>query len=140
MMTTAHRSTAVEERLPTPDARIPFESSRSRRWTALLDRIAEGDLDACGAFYDESSPLTFSLIMRAVGDRDLAEDMLVGLYVEIRDRAQRGEHRRRNALTWVIDLAQSAAMPRPDPWRPAVQIRQLMPFEIAWLVGGLSAT
>jgi hypothetical protein len=140
-MTTRTAGFAAETTRVDPiSACVPFESVRSRRWTALLDRIAEGDLDACGAFYDESSPLTFSLILRAVGDRDLAEDMLVALYVDIRDRAQRGEHRRRNALTWVIELAQNAPGPPPQRSWSTVPIRQVMPFEIAWLVGGLAAT
>jgi hypothetical protein len=113
MMTTTPRLSAADPHFPPPAAGAPFESSRSRRWTSLLDRIADGDLDACGAFYDESSPLTFSLIMRAVGDRDLAEDMVVALYVDIRDRARRGEHRDRNALAWVIELAQNAGAAAP---------------------------
>ena len=134
MTITTARFAAAEAPVQPTATGAPFESGRARRWTSLLDRIAEGDLDACGAFYDESSQLTFSLIMQTVGDKDLAEDMLVDLYVDIRNRAQRGEHRHRNALTWVIELAQDA-VPRPVPCLPAAPYRQVTPFEIAWLLG-----
>ena len=139
-MTTRTTGFAVaEDRFPTSAAGAPFESRRSRRWTALLDRIAEGDLDACGDFYDESSHLTFSLVMQAVQDRDTAEDLLVDLYVDIRNRAQRGEHRHRNPLSWVIERAQSAAVSRP------VRRRQHPVWELgmgSWrfLLGGWVAT
>ena len=106
---------AAEAHVPPSDTGAPFESRRSRRWAALLDRVAEGDLDACGDFYDESSQLTFSLLMQAVQDRDTAEDLMVDLYLDIRNRAQRGEHRHRNPLSWVIERAQRAAVSRPVP-------------------------
>jgi hypothetical protein len=126
--------TPADERLQPPAIRALFESSRARRWSALLDRIAAGDLDACGTFYDESSQLAFSLIMQIVQDRDRAEDAMVDLYVDIRNRAQRGEHRERSPLPWLIALARDAAAPRPLPIRPAPVACRVIPFEVAgWL-------
>src|SRR5688572_4176163 len=121
-------STTADERLQPPAAHPLLESSRSRRWTALLDRIGQGDLGACGTFYDESSQLTFSLVMQVVQDRDVAENMLVDLYVDVRDRAQRGEHRSRNSLTWLIGMARDAALSRRLQRRPVPAVGRIVPF------------
>jgi hypothetical protein len=54
--------------------------------------------------------------------------MLVDLYVDIRDRAQRGEHRNRNPLPWLIGLARSAALSRPLQCRAAPAVSRVVPF------------
>jgi hypothetical protein len=128
--------TPADQRLQPPAIRALFESSRARRWSALLDRIAAGDLDACGTFYDESSQLAFSIIMQIVQDSDRAEDAMVGLYVDIRNRAQRGEHRERSPLPWLIALARDAAAPPPLRFRPAPTACRVLPFNLAGLLTG----
>ena len=119
MTTRAAVSTGPAGYAEPTNAAVLAESARSRRWTALLERMAAGDLDACGTFYDESAQLTFSLIMQIVHDRNVAEDALVDLYVDVRDRARRGEHRNRNPLAWLITLARSTGQARRRPRRSA---------------------
>jgi hypothetical protein len=86
-----------------------MEGTRARRWTALIDRIAEGDLDACAAFYDESSALVYRLLTHILRDRDVAEDALVDLYRNVQAAARRNEHRNRNPLCWLVLMARQTA-------------------------------
>lgn len=94
-----------------PTGPAPVGSGRIT-WTTLLDRLAAGDMDACAALYDQSATAAFSLIACILGDRAAAEETLRDLYVEIMDRARRGEHRDRDPVAWLLSLARSAAISR----------------------------
>jgi DNA-directed RNA polymerase specialized sigma24 family protein len=74
--------------------------------------MATGDANACAAVYDQSATPAFSLIACILGDRAAAEETLRTLYVEISDRARRGEHRDRDPIAWILSLARSAAVRR----------------------------
>jgi RNA polymerase sigma-70 factor (ECF subfamily) len=86
-----------------------MERNRARRWTALIDRIADGDFEACAAFYDESSGVAFRLLTRLLPERDVAEDALVDLYRNVKAAARRQEHRNRNPLCWLVLMARHTA-------------------------------
>jgi RNA polymerase sigma-70 factor (ECF subfamily) len=81
-------------------------------WTTLLDHMAAGDASACVALYDHSATASFSLIAHILGDRAAAEETLLELYVEVMDRARRGEHRHRDPVGWLLSIARSAAISR----------------------------
>ncbi|MFQ5932041.1 MAG: RNA polymerase sigma factor, partial [Nitrospiraceae bacterium] len=49
----------------------PFEDPGT-----LIQRIAQGDRDAFGHFYDRYAPLVFTFAVRLLGDRFDAEDLL----------------------------------------------------------------
>ena len=113
-------------------------NDRGRRWASLLDRIAAGDADAIGTLYDESSSLTFGLIMHILQDQETAEEALVDVYVRVRDQVQsRGPDD--DAVSWMIRLARGAALARrkPDarprnqapPALPAAPATSVTPFE-----------
>jgi RNA polymerase sigma-70 factor (ECF subfamily) len=84
---------------------------RGRRWAALLDRVAGGDINALGALYDESSSLTFGLVMHILQDREAAEDVLVDVYKQVREQA-RWNAATRNPLSWLLGLARRTALTR----------------------------
>jgi RNA polymerase sigma-70 factor (ECF subfamily) len=107
---------------------------------ALLNRIAEGDVDACSTFYDATSGLTFSLMMHILQNRDAAEEALHDLYVQVWTRDRLPAHHTDNPLTWLIELARNTAvarlprnqraasrrqLPVPSPTRPS----SVVPFE-----------
>src|SRR4029078_11995742 len=83
----------------------------SRRWAVLLDRIATGDADAIGTLYDESSSLTFGLIMHILQDQETAGEGWVALCGRVPDQVQsRGPDD--DAVSWMIRLARGAALAR----------------------------
>jgi len=97
---------------PLPSGHGPLQANHATRWTALLNRIAEGDVDACETFYDESSGQTFSLMMHILQNRDAAEEALLDLYLQVWSRARLRAHRTQNPATWLIALARSTALAR----------------------------
>src|SRR2546426_931784 len=96
--------------VPSGHAR-PGENDTAR-WTTLLNRIAENDVDACATFYDESCRLTFSLVMHILQDREAAEEALLDLYLQVWTRARLRADQTRNPMTWLIGLARKTALAR----------------------------
>jgi RNA polymerase sigma-70 factor (ECF subfamily) len=129
------RDTKNAGRQPSSTGHGLLEGNSASAWAALIDRIAEGDIGACGTFYDESSGLAFSLIVHILQDWEAAEDTLLELYDEVWARARRYDHQNRNPVSWFIELARRAALVRlgqqrqsrtpmrlppllPSPWTP----------------------
>jgi RNA polymerase sigma-70 factor (ECF subfamily) len=124
----AHEVDARERHLP----RVVESGlgNRRRRWAALLDRIAAGDINALGALYDESSSLAFGLIMHILQDAQAAEDALLDVYTQVRDRA-RVNAAERDPVSWLMALARDAAVARLRWRRHFSQPMQLPPLPSA---------
>jgi RNA polymerase sigma-70 factor (ECF subfamily) len=90
----------------------PRHTNDTCRWTALLNRIAEGDVDACETFYDETACLTFSLTMHILQNREEAEDALLDAYLEVWVRARLRAHQGHHPTTWLIALVRNTALAR----------------------------
>lgn len=58
-------------------------ASQQRHWAGLLYKIAAGDRAALGAFYDETSPLVFGLLLRITADRASAEEALLDVFQQV---------------------------------------------------------
>ena len=113
---------------------------RGRRWAALLDRVAAGDVEALGDLYDESSSLTFGLVMYILQDREAAEDVLVDVYREVRDQAH-SSAAKHNPVSWLLALARRTALARlqrsggarPSIPLPSLQLApttSVLPFDL----------
>jgi RNA polymerase sigma-70 factor (ECF subfamily) len=85
------------------------DADRDRRWAKWIGRMGNGDLQALSAFYDESSPVIFSLVLRILNDRNSAENLLVEIYDLARKEASKFDSRRQSALDWLISRAQNQA-------------------------------
>lgn len=108
----------------------PADDAEGRR---LLARIARGDRDALGALYDRYQTPLFHYLLRLVGDRALAEELLQDTLVAVWTSA--ATYAGRSAVqTWLIgvarrqahntlrrralpraDEAELASLPAPDP-------------------------
>ena len=78
----------------------------------LLQRIAARDTLALAALYDRHSRLLFSLILRIVGDRGEAEDLLQEVFVRVWTRAERYDARVGGPLPWIVRVARNCAIDR----------------------------
>jgi RNA polymerase sigma factor (sigma-70 family) len=88
------------------------KASRDQRWAALIRRIGRGDVDALGAFYDESSMAVFPLVLQILPNRQSAEEALLDIYNQVREQAGRFNPRRQSAVDWLITLARNFAVAR----------------------------
>jgi len=80
----------------------------------LFARIAEGDREAFGLFYDRYAPVLFGFCARILKDARDAEDVLQETFVQVWRDAGRFDPTRASAKTWLFTIARSRAL---DRWR-----------------------
>ena len=78
----------------------------------LLARVAKGDREAFGRFYDAYAPLAFGVIRRILPQPGDAEDVLQEVFWEIWRLAPRYEPERGAPAAWVLTRARSRAIDR----------------------------
>ncbi len=77
---------------------------------ALIARVAQGDRDAFGRFYDALAPLAFGQIRRLLPDRDNAAEVLQEVFWEIWRDAPRYDPQRGSPEAWVVMRARARAI------------------------------
>jgi RNA polymerase sigma-70 factor, ECF subfamily len=82
--------------------------------TELFARIAAGDRDAFGLFYDRYAPVLFGFCLRILKDARDAEDVLQEAFVQVWRDARRFDATRASVKTWLFTIARSRAL---DRWR-----------------------
>lgn len=81
-------------------------------WTALVARIARGDQQAMSLLYNGTNRLIFGLILRIIGDRSMAEEVLLDVYAQVWRQADRYDTSRGAPLGWITTIARSRAIDR----------------------------
>src|SRR5262249_12702320 len=83
-------------------------------WAAedLIRRMAEGDADACGRFYDRYARLVYPLIVRIVGDPADAADVLQDVFWEAWQAAGSYDPARGSPEAWIVVRARTRAIDR----------------------------
>lgn len=79
---------------------------------ALMAGLASRDASALQRLYDRHAPLVLALIVRILHDRAEAEDVMVDVFWELWDRADRYDPGRGSPLTYLTTLARSRAIDR----------------------------
>ena len=88
------------------------QASRDRLWAGYVSGIAEGDEDALGRFYDESSRFVYGLALRWLGDPSEAEEVTIDVYLQVWRSAKRFDPTRGAAPSWLAVLTRSRAIDR----------------------------
>lgn len=78
--------------------------------TALVALIARRDEGALGALYDRYSRLAFSLAMRIVGERSLAEEITSDAFVNVWRAAGSFTAERGRFVTWLLSVVRHRAI------------------------------
>ncbi|MEP6732409.1 MAG: sigma-70 family RNA polymerase sigma factor [bacterium] len=101
---------------PYPNTNIVDINSRSGRVTTddvtLLRRMAEGDEQALGAFYDRWNPLVHAVVVRILRQRDDVDDVVEEAFWQAWRQSARYEPSRGSVQTWLLTIARSRALDR----------------------------
>ncbi len=93
-----------------PAKNEPAESETSLE--ALIERVASGDRAAFRDVYDQTSRIVFSIVLRILRSRELAEDVTQECYVLLWQRADRFQSSRGTPLAWIASIARYRAIDR----------------------------
>jgi RNA polymerase sigma-70 factor (ECF subfamily) len=84
----------------------------SARRSDLIAQIQNRQQEALGALYDQLAPLINAIVLRILGDRAEAEEVLGETFWQVWDSAQRYDPSRGALEAWVINIARSRALDR----------------------------
>ncbi|MFL6274958.1 MAG: sigma-70 family RNA polymerase sigma factor [Blastocatellia bacterium] len=85
---------------------------RNQDLVALIRRVAGGEQSALTTLYDATNRLVFGLIIRVVGDRASAEEVLLDVYTQVWRQAAAYDTSRGVPLAWIMTIARSRAIDR----------------------------
>lgn len=80
-----------------------------REW---IRRMASKDADALDALYRRYSRVAFGLVLRIVGNREDAEDVLTDVFWQAWQQAGRYDFTRGNPAAWLLTIARTRAIDR----------------------------
>jgi RNA polymerase sigma-70 factor (ECF subfamily) len=78
----------------------------------LLHAVARGDEGALARLYDQYRVILFGLLVRILGSREEAEDVLQDVFIQVWRRAGDFDETRGKPFTWLVTLARSRAIDR----------------------------
>lgn len=79
---------------------------------ALVYRIASGDGEALTRLFDLHSPVALGLLVRILGDRAEAEEVLQEVFLQVWTQADRYDADRSSPRGWLLMLTRSRALDR----------------------------
>ena len=75
-----------------------------------MSRIASGDGEAFARIFEMHSPVTLGLLVRILGRRSEAEEVLQEVFLQVWNQAGRYEAGRSTPRGWILMLARSRAL------------------------------
>ncbi len=76
----------------------------------LIQRMASKDANALDAFYTRYNRLAFSFILRIVGNRQDAEDVLTDVFWQVWQQSARYDSSRGKPIAWLLTIARTRAI------------------------------
>lgn len=86
--------------------------TRDQDWAALIKRVADGDQSALTELYDSTSRLVFGLVLRVVGDRATAEEVVLDVFTQVWRQAATYDTKRGAPLAWIMTIARTRGIDR----------------------------
>lgn len=81
-------------------------------WAELIERTASGDRESFARLFDATSPYVNGLARRILSDREASEEVVMEVYVQVWQQAERYDANRGAPLTWLLNLTRSRAIDR----------------------------
>jgi len=82
---------------------------QEREW---IRRMASKDANALDAFYSRYNRLAFSLVLRIVGNREDAEDVLTDVFWQVWQQSSRYDASRGKPVAWLLTIARTRSIDR----------------------------
>lgn len=79
-------------------------------WCHYMEKTARGDAGAFAAFYDESSRLVHSVVMRFLGDQADADEVTLDVFIQVWRSASEFDSKRGSVTAWLVTMARSRAI------------------------------
>jgi RNA polymerase sigma-70 factor (ECF subfamily) len=83
-----------------------------QRWRGHLERIKGRDPAALQHLYDETSRVLYSLAYRVLNDREDAEEVILDVYQQVWNSADRFDATRGTVLSWLAVVTRNRAIDR----------------------------
>jgi RNA polymerase sigma-70 factor (ECF subfamily) len=93
-------------------AAVPARPGDRARDRELLERVAQGDVAALRAIYDQHASRAITIAFRILRNREEAEDIVQETFLEVWRRAAQFDPGRGGAVAWVVTIARSRAIDR----------------------------
>lgn len=112
---------------PTSPSSAPLSAKDAARAQAdqqlivFMTGIAQGNQDAFASFYDQTHRLVFSLALRILNDRGLAEEVTTDVFMQVWRQAANFETMRGTPLSWLMTIARTRSI---DRLRASSHLRQ----------------
>lgn len=74
--------------------------------------MADGDQSALTELYDSTNRLVFGLVLRVVGDRATAEEVVLDVYTQVWRQAATYDTNRGAPLAWIMTIARTRGIDR----------------------------
>jgi RNA polymerase sigma-70 factor (ECF subfamily) len=87
-----------------------FGDTNSKLDCDLMRRMASRDAAALGTFYESYNRLAFSLVLRIVGNRSDAEDVLVDVFWQVWQEASKYDTSMGEPVAWLLTIARTRAL------------------------------
>lgn len=78
----------------------------------LMGRVAAEDRDAFADLFDRRAPVVLGLLVKMLGNRAEAEEVLQDVFLQVWKQARRYHPDRATPLGWIVMLARSRALDR----------------------------
>jgi RNA polymerase sigma-70 factor, ECF subfamily len=98
--------------LTSPGARQSETGAVEQKWRRHLDGIRARDAAALQSLYDETSRVLYSLAYRVLNDREDAEEVMLDVYQQVWNSADRFDPSRGNVLSWLAVMTRNRAIDR----------------------------
>ena len=96
----------------------PVSPTTAADLVALMQRMAKRDRAAFSAVYAATSGKMYGVVLRIVGRRDVADEILQEVYVKIWERAGDFDARRASPITWMATIARNRALDEARKAKP----------------------
>src|SRR2546421_6166033 len=87
-----------------------FDDPRLEEDRDLIRRMASKDATALDEFYERYNRLAFSLVLRIVGNRPNAEDVLLDVFWQVWQQSPRYDPSRGKLVAWLVMIARTRAI------------------------------